>query len=181
MQGSLWLMVSLVLIAGALGGWVNSLMADQKSSDPQRSAGVKRTTKRSSAAKKLPAHKATQADSKTEIWRPGYAVNAFIGAVAALVSCGLYGPLSAYFIAGTKRALEANMPPETVGLSLASVVGAILIGIGGARWLTNEVDKTLLRATATTAAGKGPDPLASQRIALASPARALEVAKAMGR
>jgi len=34
---------------------------------------------------------------------------------------------------------------------LASLVGAILTGVGGARWLTSELDKNLLRAAAAAA------------------------------
>jgi len=55
-------------------------------------------------------------------------------------------------------------------------VGAILIGVGGARWLTSEVDKNLLRAAA---AGAQSSAAVSQQIALAAPAQALNVAKSM--
>jgi len=55
-------------------------------------------------------------------------------------------------------------------------VGAILIGVGGALWLTSEADKNLLRAAA---AGAQPSAAASQQIALAAPAKALNVAKGM--
>jgi len=58
-------------------------------------------------------------------------------------------------------------------------VGAILIGVGGARWLTSEVDKNLLRAAVAEAAGAQPSAAASQQIALAAPAQALNVAKSM--
>ena len=91
----------------------------------------------------------------------------------------MYGPLSAYYIVGTEQALAANAAPEKVGLSLASLVGAILIGVGGARWLTSEVDKNLLRAAAVEAAGAQPSAAASRQIALAAPAEALNVAKSM--
>ena len=49
----------------------------------------------------------------------------------------------------------------------------------GARWLTSEVDKNLLRAAAAEAAGAQPSAAASQQIALAAPAQALNVAKSM--
>jgi hypothetical protein len=96
-----------------------------------------------------------------------------------VVSWGLYGPLSPYYIIGTEQALAANALPETVGLTLAALVGAIMIGIGGARWLTSEVDKNLLRATAAQAASSKPSAAASQQIAIATPAQALNVARMM--
>jgi hypothetical protein len=58
-------------------------------------------------------------------------------------------------------------------------VGAILVGVTGARWLTNEVDKKLLKAAASQAAGSTPSPAASRQTAMASPASALHIAKSM--
>jgi hypothetical protein len=52
-----------------------------------------------------------------------------------------------------------------------------LIGVSGARWLTNEVDKTLLRAAAAEAANAKASPNASQQIMMAPPAQALNIAK----
>jgi len=157
MQSSIWLMLLYVLIAGSAGGVVNALMTDNGFLLP----------------------KSEKVNDKTSIFRPGYLGNVLIGAVAAVVSWGLYGPLSAYYIAGTEQALAANAAPDKVGLSLASLVGAILIGVGGARWLTSEVDKNLLRAAAVEAAGAQPSAAASQQIALAAPAQALNIAKSM--
>jgi hypothetical protein len=157
MNVSMWIMFFIVVIAGAVGGAVNALMTDNGFFTP----------------------KMEKVDEKTSIFRPGYLGNILIGAVAAVVSWGLYGPLSPYYIIGTEQALAANALPETVGLTLASLVGAIMIGIGGARWLTAEVDKNLLRATAAQAASSKPSAAASQQIAIATPAQALNVARMM--
>jgi hypothetical protein len=157
MNVSMWIMFFIVLIAGAVGGAVNALMTDNGFLRP----------------------KMEKVDEKTSIFRPGYLGNILIGAVAAVVSWGLYGPLSPYYIIGTEQALAANALPETVGLTLAALVGAIMIGIGGARWLTSEVDKNLLRATAAQAASSKPSAAASQQIAIATPAQALNVARMM--
>jgi hypothetical protein len=51
--------------------------------------------------------------------------------------------------------------------------------VGGARWLTNEVDKTLLKAAASKAAESQATPSASKQIAGASPIQALNIAKNM--
>jgi hypothetical protein len=157
MNVSMWIMFFIVLIAGAVGGAVNALMTDNGFLRP----------------------KMEKVDEKTSIFRPGYLGNILIGAVASVVSWGLYGPLSPYYIIGTEQALAANALPETVGLTLAALVGAIMIGIGGARWLTSEVDKNLLRATAAQAASSKPSAAASQQIAIATPAQALNVARMM--
>lgn len=157
MPGSIWLMLLYVLIAGAAGGMVNALMTDNGFLLP----------------------KSEKINDKTSIFRPGYIGNVLIGALAASVSWGLYGPLSAYYIAGTEQALAAKAAPDKVGLSLAALLGAILVGIGGARCLTSEVDKNLLRAAAAEAAGAQPSAVASQQIALAAPTQALNIAQNM--
>lgn len=157
MHASMLFMLFLIVTAGAVGGGVNAMMTDNGFLLPKSE---------------------TTAGGAT-ILRPGYVGNVLIGGVAALVSWGLYGPLSSYLIAGTAEALKQNFPPDRVGLSLASMVGGLLVGVGGARWLSNEVDKNLLRAAASNAAGKQPSTNASQQIAMGTPAQALNVARTM--
>lgn len=86
------------------------------------------------------------------IWRPGYIGNILIGAVAAIVSWGLYGPFSAAYLFGTSPVPETT--PQKFGLTLSAFVGAVLVGVGGAKWLSDEVDKRLLKAAASEAAKK---------------------------
>jgi hypothetical protein len=151
---SIWYLLLIVCIAGAVGGVVNALLTDNGFALP-RSKVV---------------------EDGISILRPGVFGNILIGAVAAGVSWGLYGPLATYIIIGSDKAM-ANNPPEGIWLSLSSLVGAVLIGIGGARWLTAEVDKSLLKAAATKAASAQPATLGvAQQIALASPAQALDIA-----
>jgi hypothetical protein len=147
------LMMLVIFAAGAVGGIVNALMTDNGFLMP-RQESVRDTT----------------------IYRPGFLGNLIIGGVGALVSWGLYGPLSAYQLFSTSAGLDATNW-GTGGVSLASLVGAILIGVSGARWLTNEVDKTLLRAAAAEAANAKASPNASQQIMMAPPAQALNIAK----
>jgi hypothetical protein len=66
-------------------------------------------------------------------------------------------------------------------MSLLEPIGIILLSgaFGGARWLTNEVDKTLLRTAAVTAAASRSSYDESQRIAIATPAQAFNIAKKM--
>lgn len=153
----MWLMLFVVGVAGAIGGVVNAIMTDNGFLKPKNE----------------------KVDGGNTVLRPGYLGNILLGAIAAIVSWGLYGPLSSYFVMGTTEALKANTSPENVGLSLASLVGAVLVGIGGARWLSNEVDKNLLRAAASQAAGKESSTGASQQIAMGTPAQALTAARNM--
>jgi hypothetical protein len=99
-------------------------------------------------------------------------VNIFIGGIAAVVSWGLYGPFAETFIIGGAIDPDAG----SIGLSLSSVIGGLLVGIGGARWLTNEVDKKLLRAAASMAASGQPSDQKAIRISSAPPAEALNIA-----
>ncbi len=150
----MWLLLLYVAAAGAVGGVVNALITDKGFRLPSR-----------------------ETVGEIKIYAPGWIGNVLIGAVAAMVSWGLYGPMAAYTIAGTAAALEANPSADRIGLALSSLVGATLIGVGGARWLTNEVDKSLLRAAASKAASAQATPAAAQLIALATPKEALNIAK----
>ena len=145
----LWKYMTLIFAFGALGGVVNALLTDNGFILPKKE----------------------QRDN-TQIIRPGFLVNIFIGGVAALVSWGLYGPFAAVFIIGGTN--DPNL--YSTGLSLSSVVGGLLVGVGGARWLSNEVDKKLLRAAASTAASGQPNDQKAIRISAAPPAEALRIA-----
>lgn len=145
----MWILLLYIVLAGAVGGVVNALLHDQGFRLPSKA----------------------QVDGLT-IYRPGWIGNVVIGSIAAAISWGLYGPLAAYSIAGT-----GPTAPTSAGLTLSSLVGAVLIGVGGARWLTSEVDKNLLKAAASKAASGPATPKAGQQIALASPIQAFEIAK----
>lgn len=105
----------------------------------------------------------------TKIIRPGMIGNILIGAVAAGVSWGLYGAAATATLTGSIN--------ETAPLTLSALMGAVLVGVAGAKWLTNEVDKTLLKAAAVQAAGSQISPQKAQAIANSTPAAALEIAK----
>lgn len=99
------------------------------------------------------------------VFVPGLLVTALIGGIAAVVSWGLYG---------------VNAPDPITGKStvtVAALAGAILIGFGGARWLTNEVDKTILNKTASLAAEKPKSDAAAKEILSASPIEALRIVR----
>ena len=107
-----------------------------------------------------------------KIWRPGILGNVLISGIAACISWGLYGPFAAYYIFG---GLNSAGEMKAVGITLSSLVGAVLVGIAGAKWLTNEIDKTLLRKTATNAAASHADINKAAKIAGATPFQALKI------
>jgi len=109
------------------------------------------------------------------IWRPGFLGNVLVGFVAAVVSWGLYGPFANVVVMPVGTASSNAASAE---LTVSSLVGAILVGIGGAKWLTNEVDKKALHATAAAVALKV-DPDASAKIASSSPFEGLRIARAL--
>ena len=148
----MWVGILIVAAAGALGGVTNAFLTDNGFVLPRR-----------------------ERNDGGDILRPGVLGNMLVGIVAAIVSWGLYGPLANQSVYPA-RTLPADVAPVT----LAAIAGAVLIGVGGSRWLTNEVDKRLLRAAASNAAAapKASDQTMS-RIALARPAKALEMAVAM--
>lgn len=151
----LWGLLLIQCGMGLVGGLINALISDNGFLLP--------------VAAETPDH--------VRIWRPGCVGNAFIGAVAAATSWGLYGPFAAAVVAGAP--VPGASVAQTYGLTLAALASAVVVGVGGARWLTNEVDKKLLRSAASVAAGKAADAPRAAQIAASSPAGALMHAAAM--
>lgn len=149
---SIWVMLALVAVAGALGGLVNAMTSDNGFVRPR-----------------------LETASGLSILRPGFVGNVIVGAVAAALSWALYGPAAnALVVAPAGQAAEV-----TVGLALSALGGATVVGMGGARWLSAEVDKRLLRAAAGEAAGAKGDTDMAVKIVSASPAAALQLAREM--
>lgn len=147
-----WVIIAIVAVAGAVGGVVNALLTDNGFAMPRPEQTTQGFT----------------------IFRIGVVGNVIVGAVAAAVSWGLYGPSSAFIVVGTS---PAGTPPVPATLSVSGLFTAVLIGIGGARWLTNEVDKRLLKAAAAEAAQGPASSAAAAQMAAATPAQALQIAK----
>lgn len=104
------LITLLVLACGAVGGLVNALLAGDLH---------------------LP-HR------EENIYSPGWIGNVVVGAVAALVFWGLYGPMA-------KVAVIGNTAPDIpAAFTIAELAGSVVTGIGGGRILSNEVDKKTL-------------------------------------
>jgi hypothetical protein len=143
---SLWGLGLIIIGAGAAGGIINALLTDNGFVVP----------------------KYVHADF-ARVWKPGFIGNIIIGAAAAIVTWGLYGRWAGSAIAGAAPASNPAKFYET----LSGVTGAFLAGIGGARVLTAEVDKQILKLAASKAATNEPDPSAAAAVATAPPAEAL--------
>ncbi len=148
---SLSLLLSLVFVAGAIGGVVNALLSDNGFLKWKRDV----------------------VDNQ-ELWRPGILGNVIISGVASCISWGLYGPFAAHYVFGGPA--SAGDASQATGLTLSSLVGAVLVGISGARWLTNEIDKNLLRKAASNAAASNASEIKAAKIAMASPFQAAKIA-----
>lgn len=69
---------------------------------------------------------------------PAQFSNVLIGAFAAFASWSFYGP-------GASVDLAHETERAVLSLKFSALAGALLVGVGGARWITNEVDKRLLK------------------------------------
>ena len=114
-------------------------------------------------------------DQPSGIYLPGFLGNIAIGGIAAVISWGLYGPFASSVIVGVGTVANGDEPK----LTLAALVGAILVGTGGARWLASEVDKRLFRSAAAEAAAKPGDQIASKAIASSTATQALALVRKM--
>ena len=121
-------LVVLVVLAGLIGGAINALLSDNGFLMPR-----------------------PQSVGGGTIYRPGFLGNMLIGAVSSFVSWALYGPLANVVIAGPAAALNEG-GAVVPGITLSSLGGAVLVGVAGSRWLTNEVDKAMLRDASVIAA-----------------------------
>jgi hypothetical protein len=147
-----WNALGLVAIAGAIGGIANALSTDNSFPLPKP---VK------------------DKDGRTVAWQAGFVGNIILGAIGAAVSWGLYGPAATVLVIGKPADGQTATP---VTLALSGLAAALLVGYGGARWLTNEFDKRLLKAAAAEAAAGAADTTKATQIANSSPAEAFRIA-----
>lgn len=139
-SGSVWGILGAVAGAGAAGGCVNALLSNNGFPLPKTASGV---------------------------FQPGVLGNLILGAFAAVITWGLYGPLKDSVLIG-------RQPPGEVAatLTVTALAGAALAGAGGARVVSNEIDKRFLRTAGANAAAAAPDASLATAIVTASPAEA---------
>ena len=101
-----------------------------------------------------------------DVLMPGLLATMFIGGIAAVVSWGLYG-------ANAGAAIDGK-----ASITVAALAGAVFIGFGGARWMTNEVDKNLLTKSTSIAAEQPKSDATAKSVLQASPMDTLKILRA---
>jgi len=96
---------------------------------------------------------------------PGALSTVFIGAFAAFASWAFYG---------SGADLDVTDANALIHLRFSAVAGAFLVGVVGAKWITNEADKRLLRESVNVAAAKNIPADRVQEIVSGSPLQVLE-------
>lgn len=152
---TVWQVALVVAGTGALGGIVAAVLSEDK--------GIV-----------LPKR---VSEGGSTIYRPGFVGLILVGALAAVVSWGLYGPLANDTLFGGKGTGEPAR--HDFGITVAAFVGAIGVGIGGSKWLASYVDKTILRQAAGTAADRAADSEIAREIRVAQPSRVLQLARTL--
>ena len=144
--------IGIVMLSGAAGGIINALVSDNGFI--------------------IPSEETVEGAS---IIRPGFAGNIFLGAVCAFISWGLYGVFNNTVIYGNATGfISADIP-----ITISAVACTVLVGVGGARWLTNEVDKKLQSIAAKAAVASKTSLDDVRKIPIVMPARPFYVAKEM--
>jgi hypothetical protein len=113
------------------------------------------------------------------IWRAGIVGNVIVSAVAALVSWGISGQVATIVLFQIVKTQETQPPAAAlpiVLLTVGSLMNALLVGIAGARWLTNQIDKKLLQKAASDAKATQPNEDVAREMLNATPAHALSLA-----
>jgi hypothetical protein len=101
------------------------------------------------------------------IWCPGFLSNVMVGAFSAFASWSFYG-------SGAAVELARGGERGQISLTFSALAGAFLVGVAGSRWLTNEVDKRLLKETALKASIKNLPADEVEKIVDESPRKALQ-------
>ncbi len=143
-----WVCALLITTAGAIGGVVNALLTDNGFILPRR---------------------------VSEIVCPGFLSNLLVGALAAFTSWASYGSGAGVELA---RSAAAGSARAELSLTFSALAGAFFVGVAGARWITNEVDKRLLKESARLVAHKNVPPEQCERLLQGSPRRALQAVEA---
>jgi hypothetical protein len=106
------------------------------------------------------------------VWCPGAISNILVGAFAAFSSWAFYGSGASIELAGGQSVRTF------ISLRFSALAGAFLVGVAGAKWITNEVDKQLLKESVKIAASGKTLPMEqSGHIIEGSPRQVLEDVK----
>jgi hypothetical protein len=96
------------------------------------------------------------------IFCPGFISNILIGGLSAFSSWSFYG-------SGAGLNVTAFTDAARISLTFSALAGAFLVGVAGSKWITNEVDKRLLKETVKEAAKKNILPHECEELTRVSP------------
>jgi hypothetical protein len=102
-----------------------------------------------------------------DIWCPGFISNVLIGTFSAFASWSFYG-------SGAGLDISSVGARTQISLTFSALAGAFMVGVAGARWITNEVDKKLLAESVKIAAQKGLPEIDCERLTHAPPKEVLQ-------
>jgi hypothetical protein len=139
-----WMCAMLVVGSGAIGGVLNAFLTENGFILPRKESGI---------------------------ICPGFLSNVLVGALAAFASWASYGSGAGVELA---KSVSVGSPRAEISLTFSALAGAFFVGVAGARWITNEADKRLLKESVSVAAQKAISPKECAEILQASPRRALQ-------
>lgn len=113
-------LIFIVVLAGGVGGVVNALMTDNTFMLP----GVK---------------------EDDGVWRAGVIGNIIVSAIAGLITWGSVAPVSGVVLCTLSVCEPRSLDPNANFLTMGTLMTTILVGIAGARWLTSEIDKKIMK------------------------------------
>lgn len=97
---------------------------------------------------------------------PGFITNVLIGAFAAFSSWAFYG-------SGASVELTQISDRTEISLRFSALAGAFIVGVAGSRWITGEVDKTLLKTSVKEVSQKEVSPEICDELLKKSPRKVL--------
>lgn len=143
---TVWQMLGLIMVAGGIGGLVNSLIQDKSLILPQ----------------------AVSRGDGVSMFLPGFIGNMLIGSVSAAVSWLLYSPFT-----------QEPLLSTNITLTLTSLGGAVLVGMAGSGWLSNAMEKNILRIVASQVAAAPQSPGVAKQLLEVSSVEALKLTHRM--
>jgi hypothetical protein len=102
------------------------------------------------------------------IWCPGALSNILVGAFAAVASWSFYGSGAGVDL------LDLASERNQISLRFSALAGALLVGVAGAKWITAESDKLLLKESVKVASAATKSPEDCEQLVHGSPRRILE-------
>jgi hypothetical protein len=78
--------------------------------------------------------------NRRDLLCPGFFANLLIDAFAAFASWAFYGSGASIDLAA-----QTEQSRRVISFTFSALAGAFLVGVAGAKWITNEVDKKLLK------------------------------------